>query len=83
MSHLTPEQFVDVAEGTASEQSVPHLASCDACRSELAEMRDEVAMAAGGTSDAVVGALTENESRELQRLLTEELARPRALEKRS
>ena len=47
------------------------------------EMRDEVAMAAGGTSDAVVGALTGNEQRELQRLLTEELAQPRATEKRS
>jgi hypothetical protein len=213
MAHLTPEQFVDLAEGTALESSMPHLASCDACRSELAgmralmseaagvdvpepsplfwnhlstrvhdavaeesgrprswrerilqplvllpslgaalavaifaavlprhalapdlpasplpfasnvtvpstspaavpflpplapfgaaddpqltivaavattvdwdEMRDEVAMAAGGTSDAVVGALTVNEQRELQRLLAEEMAQPRAPEKRS
>ena len=210
MPHLTPEQFVDVAEGTTPELSMPHLASCDACRNELAgmralmseaagvdvpepsplfwnhlsarvhdavaeesarprswrerffqplvlvpsvgavlavaifavvlpkralapdlpasplplaanitvpgtspallpplapfgaaddpqlsivaavatavdwdEMRDEVAMAAGGTSDAVVSALTANEQRELQRLLAEELAQPRAQEKRS
>jgi hypothetical protein len=47
------------------------------------EMRDEVAMAAGGTSDAVVGALTVDERRELQRLLAEEMAQPRALENRS
>jgi hypothetical protein len=213
MAHLTPEQLVDLAEGTTSESSTPHLASCDACRRELAdmravmsaaadvdipepsplfwnhlservhgavaheparprswrervlqplvlvpslgaalavavfavvlpkhalapelpasplpfgvtvtapstspallpslppltpfgaaddpqltivaavattvdwdEMRDEVAMAAGGTSDAVVSTLTANEQRELQRLLAEEMAQPRAPEKRS
>jgi len=47
------------------------------------EMRDEVALAAGGSSDAVVGSLTAGEQRELQRLLAEEVAQPRALEKRS
>jgi hypothetical protein len=47
------------------------------------EMRDEVALAAGGSSEAVVGALTVDERRELQRLLAEEVAQPSALEKRS
>lgn len=39
MSHLTPEQFVDLAEGTTPETAVPHLASCEACRRELADLR--------------------------------------------
>lgn len=39
MSHLTPEQFVDLAEGTTAETTLPHLASCDACRRELAGVR--------------------------------------------
>jgi hypothetical protein len=42
-----PEQFVDLAEGTAPESSLPHLASCDACRRELAEMRALMSEAAG------------------------------------
>jgi hypothetical protein len=211
MSHLKPEQFVDLAEGALAETAVPHLAACEACRRELAglremmseasrpgvdvapepsplfwdhlsarvraavaeeserprtwrervlqplvlvpslaaalavalavllprapltttipstplpiaqnstlptvspslpplapfgaaddpqlrivaaaataaawdEMMDEVAMATGGTSDAVAAALTVDEQRELQRLLTEEMAQPSALEKRS
>ncbi len=209
MSHLTPEQFVDLAEGATPESSAPHLSSCNACRQELAalramlseaeavdvpepsplfwpqlsarvrdaiaaepapsrswtawlrpprvlvpalagalavalvaillprapltttipstplpvaqsgtlptvspslpplaplgaaddpqltivasfataadwdEMRDEVATATAGTGDAVAGALTADEQRELQRLLAEEMAQPRALESRS
>ena len=47
------------------------------------EMRDEVAMATTGTSEAVAASLTIDERRELQRLLAEEMAQPRALEKRS
>jgi len=48
------------------------------------EMRDEVALSAPGSSSAVVvGALTVDEQRELQRLLAEELAQPRTLETRS
>jgi hypothetical protein len=47
MSHLTPEQFVDLAEGTTPESSAPHLASCDVCRRELAEMRALMSAAAG------------------------------------
>jgi hypothetical protein len=37
--HLTPEQFVDVAEGTRAEVSLPHLATCERCRQTLAEFR--------------------------------------------
>ena len=39
MSHLSPEQFVDLAEGVTAEASLPHLASCDTCRRQLAGMR--------------------------------------------
>ena len=47
MAHLTPEQFVDLAEGTQPESSLPHLAACEDCRSELATLRAMM-------SDAVV-----------------------------
>ena len=47
-------------------------------------MREEMALATpGGSSDAMAGALTVDEQRELQRLLAEEMAQPRALEIRS
>jgi hypothetical protein len=39
MRHLTSEQFVDLAEGTCDEASVPHLQTCHACRRELAALR--------------------------------------------
>jgi hypothetical protein len=51
MRHLTPEQFVDVAEGTRPESAIPHLASCDACRLELAGLRAMMAE----TADEVAG----------------------------
>ena len=45
-THLTPEQFVDLAEGTQPESAVPHLAACDACRNELADLRAMMAATA-------------------------------------
>lgn len=47
--HVTPEEFVDLVEGTRSEASLPHLAECAACREELAGMR--AAMTAAVDSD--------------------------------
>jgi len=44
--HLTPEQLVDVAEGTTRESSLPHLASCEACRDQLADLRAMLSAAA-------------------------------------
>jgi|SRR5581483_6293487 len=44
--HLTPEQFVDLAEGTTPESSTPHLASCEACRRQLADVRAMMTAAA-------------------------------------
>ena len=46
MSHLTPDQFVDLAESTRPEASLPHLASCEACRHQLAEVRAMMSEAA-------------------------------------
>jgi hypothetical protein len=37
--HLSPDQLIDLAEGTHPESSAPHLESCDACRRQLADMR--------------------------------------------
>ena len=37
--HLTPDDLVDLAEGTRPESSAPHLASCATCRAQLNEMR--------------------------------------------
>jgi hypothetical protein len=37
--HLKPEELVDVAEGSRAGSSVPHLAACDECRRQLAELR--------------------------------------------
>jgi len=48
------------------------------------EMRDGIALSEAGTSsDAIVGALTVEEQRELQRLLADEMAQPGAQENRS
>jgi hypothetical protein len=49
MTHLTPEQFIDIAEGAAPEASAPHLAACDACRRELAGLRAMMSEAAAGS----------------------------------
>ncbi len=46
MRHLSPEQLIDLAEGTRSESSAPHLGQCDACRRQLAETRAMIATAA-------------------------------------
>ena len=52
-AHLTPEQFVDLAEGTVAESAVPHLAACDACRSELRDLRAMMSEAAAGDAGDV------------------------------
>lgn len=45
--HLKPEELIDIAEGTRGESSVPHLAGCDACRRQLADLRAMMSAAAG------------------------------------
>jgi len=49
MRHLRADEFVDIAEGTRPEASSAHLASCDACRAQLADVR--AAMAAAAQAD--------------------------------
>lgn len=39
MSHLAPDTFVDLLDGTLAEDAVPHLQGCEACRTQLAELR--------------------------------------------
>ena len=43
--HLTPDQLVDVADGTQPESSAPHLTECDACRQQLIDLRAMMAAA--------------------------------------
>ena len=37
--HLTIDEIVDIAEGTRTEASAPHLAGCEPCRAQVAELR--------------------------------------------
>ena len=45
-SHLTTETLIDLAERTHEESSAPHLQSCEACRHQLAVLRDAMSAAA-------------------------------------
>lgn len=38
--HLTPEELIDLAEGSRSSSSMPHLAECAQCREQLDELRE-------------------------------------------
>jgi hypothetical protein len=44
--HLTPDELVDVAEGTRRESSAPHFATCEMCRRQVADLRAMMTMAA-------------------------------------
>ena len=46
MSHLTPEELLDLAEAPPPDVASGHLASCDRCRRELADLREALAAAA-------------------------------------
>lgn len=39
MTHLSPDTLVDLLDGTRAETAVLHLASCAACRQQLADLR--------------------------------------------
>ena len=39
MRHLSPDELLDLADGTRAETSVGHLAQCAACREQLADLR--------------------------------------------
>ena len=42
MNHLSPADFVECAEGTPTAAHRRHLDSCDACRAQVARLRDSV-----------------------------------------
>jgi anti-sigma-K factor RskA len=46
MSHLTPEQLLDVAEETRARTEFPHVSACPACQRQVAELRDMMAATA-------------------------------------
>lgn len=39
MAHCTPDELMDVVDGTRSIASLPHVADCAACRAQLDELR--------------------------------------------
>src|SRR5712672_889696 len=43
--HLNAEALVDIAEGTRPETAAPHLASCEACRAQVRELRAMISAA--------------------------------------
>lgn len=44
--HLTPEELIDIAEGTRDASSTRHLGECDACRRQLDDLRATMTAAA-------------------------------------
>jgi len=46
MGHLSPEQLVDLAEGTKTEASMPHLQACGVCQQRLSHLRTTMSEAA-------------------------------------
>jgi hypothetical protein len=44
-THLASEELVDIAEGTRSEASAPHLAACGSCRERLIDLRSMMSLA--------------------------------------
>ena len=44
--HLSPDELVDLAQGTSSESSSRHVELCEACRRQLADMRAMLSAAA-------------------------------------
>jgi hypothetical protein len=46
MRHLNEEDLIDLADGVRPEGSAPHLASCESCRRQLADLRAVMSAAA-------------------------------------
>jgi hypothetical protein len=82
MPHLTPEQFVDLADGTTPLSSLPHLASCDACRRELAGMRALMSEAADVDIPEPSPLFWNHLSTRVHDAVAEEAARPRSWRER-
>jgi hypothetical protein len=43
--HLSPEELIDSAEGGRAESAAPHLASCELCQRQVAELRSAISTA--------------------------------------
>lgn len=44
--HLQPDELIDIAEGTRSLSAFPHLAGCEMCRKQVADLRSVMSMTA-------------------------------------
>src|SRR5438876_689846 len=82
MSHVKPEQFVDLAEGTLPETAVPHLAACEACRRELADLRAMMSEASGVDAPEPSPLFWDHLSARVREVVAEETARPRTWRER-
>jgi hypothetical protein len=47
VTHLTPEELLDVAEGSRAGREFPHLQSCASCARQVADLRAAIGAAAG------------------------------------
>ena len=77
-THLTPEQFVDVAEGAEPESSLPHLATCDACARQLAELRTTMSRTLDAGVPEPSPLFWDHLSSRVREAVAEEAARPRS-----
>ena len=82
MSHLRPLEFVDLAEGTLPEDAAPHLAACEACRRELADLRAMMSEASGVTAPEPSPLFWDHLSARVREAVAEETARPRTWRER-
>ena len=74
--HLSPEELVDAAEGTRTDASLPHLAECDLCRRELADLRRTMTVAAAAGVPEPSPLFWQNLSAHIGERIDAESARP-------
>jgi hypothetical protein len=46
MNHLSPSEFIDLADGVLAPARADHAATCDRCRAQAADVRDALGMSA-------------------------------------
>jgi hypothetical protein len=78
VTHLTPEQFVDIAESETAESSAPHLMSCEPCRRQLAEVRAMMSAASEANAPEPSPLYWEQLSARVREAIAEERVRPRS-----
>ncbi|MGB7217627.1 MAG: hypothetical protein WBD07_02365 [Vicinamibacterales bacterium] len=47
MKHLSPDEFIDLAEGARAETDLPHLSTCAKCRRQLVDLRASLSSLSG------------------------------------